>query len=132
MSQEELDKKIVELKELLSKVMKLLEKDQRQGCVLKKTIKWPKLQQRLQQRRIKWLVEELRTIELDMEVSICKLERGEILGDDERSAEDLMNYWDSSRQHENMLTEEAGEATKAYIFKSDKLCVSTRLIEDYE
>lgn len=47
MSQEELDKEILELKELLSKLMKLLEEDQRQGWVLKKTVKWLKLQQRL-------------------------------------------------------------------------------------
>ena len=91
--------------------MKLLEKDQRQGLVLKKIVKWPKLKQRLQQRQIKWLVEELKTVELDMEVSICELEQGEIIGDDERSTEDPMNYWDSSNHHEDMLTEEADEAT---------------------
>ena len=41
-----------------------------------------------------------------------------------------MKYWDSSRQHEDMLIEEANEATKPYIIKSNKFCVSTGLIED--
>lgn len=75
-------------------------------------------------------MEELRIVELDMEVSICEIEHGEILGDDEISVKDLMKYWDSSRKHENMLIEEADEATKPYIFKFDKLCVSTGLTED--
>ena len=76
------------------------------------------------------MVGELRTVELDMEVSICEPEHGEILGDVERLAEDLMNYWDSSRLHEDMMIEEEDEAKKPYIIKSDKLCVSTELKED--
>ena len=38
----------------------LLEENQRQGCVLrKKPVKWPKLQIRMQQRQVKWLMENL-------------------------------------------------------------------------
>ena len=50
-------------------------------------------------------MEKLREAELEMDVSICKEEQGEVLGEDEdwRS----MNYWDSSKQH---------EAIKPYIF----------------
>jgi len=38
--------------------------------------------------------EELREAEFKMDVSICGLEHGAILGE-EISEEDLMNYWDS-------------------------------------
>lgn len=74
-SKEELDKEITELKEQLDVLMMLLEENQRQVWVLrKKIVKWPKLQRRLQQRKVKWLVEKLREVELEMEFSICEVE----------------------------------------------------------
>ena len=84
MSQEECDKKIAELKEQLNVLRILLEENQRQGWVLrKKAVKWSELQRRLQQRQVKWLVEELREAELEKEVSICEEKHGEVLGKDE-------------------------------------------------
>ena len=65
MSQEERDKEIAELKEQFNVLRMLLEESQRQGWVLrKKAVKWSKLQRRLQQKQVKWLVEKLREGEL--------------------------------------------------------------------
>ena len=55
--------------------------------------------------------EELREAELKMDVSICGLEHGEILGE-EISEEDLMNYWDSSEASEEVMVRETDEAMK--------------------
>ena len=51
MSQEEIDKEVVELKEQLNALRRMLEESQRLGWVLsKKPVKWHKLQRRLQQK----------------------------------------------------------------------------------
>jgi len=84
MSQEECHNEIVELKEQLDALRRILEESQRQGWTLrKKVVKRSKLQRRLQQRQVKSLVEELREAELEMEEAICKQEQGEILGEGE-------------------------------------------------
>lgn len=58
MSQKEFDREIAELKEQLDVLMRILEENQRQGWVLnKKPVKWHKLQRRLQQRKVRWLME---------------------------------------------------------------------------
>lgn len=96
MSQAELDKEIAEIREEFNVLVMLLEENQRQGQFLKKKpVKWPKLQRRLQKREVKGLMENFREAEEKMEDSICRLEQGEILGeeDNERSTEDRMNYW---------------------------------------
>lgn len=108
-SKEELDKEIAELKEQLDVLRMLLEENQRKGWVLrKKAVKWHKSQRRLQQRQVKLLVEKLREAELEMKVSICEEEQGEVLGEDEdwRSTKDLMNYCTNSRQQEVYFAEE--------------------------
>lgn len=66
--------------------------------------------------------EKLKEVELVMEVSICEPEEGEILGEGEfcteetneewRSSEGLMDYCDSSRQPEEMLTRDEVEPEK--------------------
>ena len=61
-----------------------------------------------------------------MKESICEPEQGEILGESEdytkakkwRSSEDLMDYWDSSKQHEEMLTQD-----EELMYKAIKPCV---------
>jgi len=84
MSKEELDNEIAEIKEQLNVLRMILEEIQRQGWVLrKKVVKWSELQKRLQQKQVKSLVEELREAKLEMEVSICEIEQGEVLGEDE-------------------------------------------------
>ena len=63
------------------------------------------MQRRLQQKQVKWLRENLKEVELEMEKYICEIEQGEILGEIEgytegkewRLSEDLMDYWDSSK-----------------------------------
>ena len=66
--------------------------------------------------------EELREAELKMEVFICGLEQGEFMGE-EINEKDLMNYWNSSKELEDMLTREADEVMKFFIFKSHSLCM---------
>ena len=84
MSQEEIDKEIAEMKEQLDALRRILEEIQRQDWVLKKKpVKWHKLQRRLQHRQEKWLMEKLRENELEMEVSICEPEHGEVMGEDQ-------------------------------------------------
>ena len=100
----------------------ILEENQRQGWALrKKVVKWSKLQRRLKQRQVKSLLEEHRETELEMEESICKLEQGEILGEDEdwRSVEDLMNHMKDLEQKGDMMTESSSETTRSYVVKTD-------------
>ena len=49
-------------------------------------------------------MEELREVELEIEVSVCEPEQGEVLGEDEEWRS--VNYWDSSEQHTEMLPKE--------------------------
>ena len=74
--------------------------------------------------------EELREVELKMDVSICGPEQGEILGE-EISEEDLVNYWDSSEACEDVLARETDEAMKPYIF-SRSLCMFAGCAKDGE
>ena len=71
-------------------------------------MKWHKLQRGLQQRQVRWLMEELKEVELEMkmEVSICEAEQGEVMREDE----DLKNKTSS-------------EAKGSHGFKSDNLCM---------
>jgi len=77
-------------------------------------------------------MENLREAEAEMEVSICRPEQGEMLGeeDNERSAEDLMEYWHSSEQFEDMMTREADEVMKPCDFNSHSLCMFSGYVED--
>lgn len=101
-------------------------------------MEWHEMKRRLQQKQVKWLKEKLKEVELEMEESICELEQGEILGESEGyieakewgSSEDLMDYWDSSKQHEKMLiededlkTETLSETKRSDDFKFDNLCM---------
>ena len=107
MSQEELEKEIVEIKEQIDALRRIQEESQRLGWVLKKKpIKWHTLQKRLQQRQVKWLMGKIRDTELEMEVSICELEQGEVLGEDEY-----------------LKTETSSETKGSHDFKSDNLCM---------
>lgn len=109
MSQEEIDKEIAEMKEKINVWRMILEESQRLGWVLKKNpVKWHKLQRRLQQRQVKRLVEEISEAELEMEVSICEREQGEVLGEDE-----------------DLKTETSSETKGSHDFKSDHFCMFT-------
>ena len=50
--------------------------------------------------------------------------------DNESSAEDLMDYWHSSEQFEDMLTREADEAMEPCDFNSHSLCMFPGYAED--
>ena len=62
MGQEIFDKQVAEIRESLSKIMKLLQEsseDQFFEWILRTNkIQWPRLHKRLQQRRVSWLKEE--------------------------------------------------------------------------
>jgi len=107
MSQEELDKEIAEIKGQLNVSRMILEENQRQSWALrKKVVKWSKLHSRLQQKQVKWQVEELRGAELEMEESICGPKQGQVLG-----------------EYENLKTETSSETKRSHDFKSDDLCI---------
>jgi len=109
MSQEEIDKEIAELKEQLDALRRIHKESQRLGWVLrKKSVKWHKLQRRLQQRQVRCLMEKLVEAELEMEMeeSICEPKQGEILGESE---------------DEDLKTETSSEAKGSHGFKS-KTC----------
>ena len=75
MSQEEIDKEVAELKEQIDALMRILEESQRLGWVMRtNTVEWYEMQRRLQQKKVKWLREELKEVELEMEESICEPE----------------------------------------------------------
>jgi hypothetical protein len=60
---------------------------------------------------------------------VCELEQGSILGEgdgedvDERSDKSLMDYVESSKQHEDVLKEESTEVREPYVFELDILCM---------
>ena len=113
-------------------------KDQRHGWTMRKKVKWQRLHAKREQqvniqlkkelRKLKQMMsvqlrcEELREAELKMEVAICGPEQGEILGEEDNE-KDLMDYWNSLEQFEDMLTREEDEAMKPCIFKSHSLCM---------
>jgi hypothetical protein len=61
-------------------------------------------------------------------VHFCEPEQGDILGEDDmgedRITTSLMDYVESSNQHEDVLTEEPIEDREPYVFKYDDLCMT--------
>ena len=100
---------------------------------MRKKFKWPIRQ--LQERNLKcrlnvWVKNEdkLKEAEYEVEVHYCEPEQESILREeeddtDERSNESLMNYWESSNQHEEMMPKALEEAIESYVFKTNGLCV---------
>jgi len=101
-------------------------RNQTHGWTMRKKVKWQKLHTKRENqvniqlmeelRKLEKMLscEELREAELKMDVSICGPEQGEILGE-EINEEDLMNYWDSSAEFEDVLTRVVDEAMKPCI-----------------
>ena len=87
MSQEEFDKEIVQIKEKRSELIDLLQEGedyQRQGWILrKKKVKWPILQEKMDQRLLAWWNKVLKETEYAKKVPICEHEQGSILGEEE-------------------------------------------------
>ena len=112
------------------------------GWTMRRKVKWQKLHARREKqvniqfieelRKIKQMLscEELREAKLEMDVSICSPEHGEILGE-EISEEDLMNYWDSSEASEEVMARETDKAMKPYIF-SHNSCMFAGYTKDGE
>ena len=66
-------------------------------------------------------MEKLREAKLEMEVSICEPEQGEVLGEEERIIDDFLNCWTNADQQENV---------KPYIVESNNFDVITVFAED--
>ena len=64
---------------------------------------------------------KLREVELEMEVSICVTEQGEVLGEEEGIIDDFLNCWKNAAQQENV---------KPYIVESNNFDVITGFVED--
>jgi len=47
-------------------------------------------------------VGKIREAKLEMEVSICEREKGEVLGEEEGIIDDFLNYWRNANQQENV------------------------------
>jgi len=121
MSQEEFDREKAEIDFQIGILMKMLQKS---VWTMRKRVKWPRLRERRNQqvkleiaeelRKIEQILsaqeesEKLREAEVELEVSICRPEQGEMLGeeDNERLTEGLLDYWQNSEQFEDMLTKE--------------------------
>jgi len=71
--------------------------------------------------QVKWLMEKIREAELEMEVSICEPEQGEVLGEEEGIIDDFLNCWKNAAQQENV---------KPYIVESNNFYVITGFAED--
>ena len=127
--------------ELLMELLQKNVKDQTHGWTMRKKVKWQRLHAKREKQVNIQLIEELRKLEqmfgceelreaeLKMDVSICGPEQGEILGE-EINEEDLMNYWDSLEEYEDVLVKEANEAMKPCIFKSHNLCMFVGCAKD--
>ena len=94
----------------------MIEESQRIGWLMKKRVKWKRLQKKREQQMNMQLAKklrkleqrmnvqlgctELRPTELKMEVSICEVEQSEIMGADEEwiSMKYLMNHGEDLRQ----------------------------------
>jgi hypothetical protein len=138
MSDDKFEKEMVELRVHLNVLMEFLQKyeeDQRYGWTMKKKkVRWHSLQMKLRKRMYARLKEELREAEYEEEVYICELEQGVFFDEEEardveeRFLDSLMNYWTSSDQHGDMMTEASNE--EPYIFYSDTLCMIAYLAGD--
>ena len=123
MNDEEYNKELAKIREQFNKLKMMIEENQRYGWIMKKKVKWQRLQQKREQQMNMQLVEELRKLEqvmsvqlgceelreaeLKMEISICEAKKGEIPSEAEdwRSVKDLMNYCEDSRQQDVYLAE---------------------------
>lgn len=102
LSEEEYEREKVKIAvhlEILMKMLQINKEDQRNGCVMRKKVKWQRLQEKRNQQvnmqlaeelmkleqvmNVKLKSKELREAELKMDISICEVEQGEFLGEDE-------------------------------------------------
>lgn len=145
MSQEEFDREKSKIDFQIGILMKILQKS---VWTMRKRVKWKRLRERRNEQMKLQIVEELRKIEqilsaqeesekpreaeVEMKVSICRLEQGEMLWeeDNERSTQYLMDYWQSLEQFEYILTNEVDEAMKPCDFDSYSLCMSAGYAKD--
>jgi hypothetical protein len=67
---------------------------------------------------------------VEEEVHLCEEEQGLFLDkedeEEERLTVSVMNYLESSYQHDDVLKEEPNEASRTYIFKYDNFCMIFR------
>ena len=66
--------------------------------------------------------------EYGMIIHYCELEQGSIFGEEDEDTyeifdESVVNYLESSYQHEDMMPDASEEAIESYVFKTDGLCV---------
>jgi hypothetical protein len=133
MSDEEFNREIAKMKAYLSVLMEMLqesEEDQIFGWMLrKKKVKWNMLQVKLKHGLRARLRKEPKAVECEMLFCICEPENGSVLGEDEDKYvdeipdESLMNYLESSYQHETMMSEASNEAIGSYVFNTDDFCM---------
>jgi hypothetical protein len=132
MSNEEIVKEIVEVREQLDVLTEQWKRDKEAhkcGWVMKKAARWPiqQLISRRQRHMLKVWIKEVDKLKADdREVCICEPEQGPILGkgdDEKRPVEGLMDSKESLDQHVEVLTEELSEAIEPHVFKTDNLCM---------
>jgi hypothetical protein len=65
-------------------------------------------------------------------VHFCELEQGSFVVDDvdKIPIESLMNYVESSKQHEDLMTKTSNEAREPCVFKTDNLCMIAGLVDN--
>jgi hypothetical protein len=132
MSNEELEREMVEIKVHLSVLEEWLqeyEEDQRYGWrIEKRKVSWHSLQVKLRQRMFSRLKEELRATECEMEVWLCGPERRLFLDEDEaRNIEEkfLDSLVNCSEQHGDVEIKALDE--EPYDFNSNFLCMFSYL-----
>ena len=129
------------------------EVDQKHGYVIRKKLRWKRLQEKWNHQVNMQLIKELReleqvidarqriekleTVELqqkedaeeDVEVSICYPESGPLLFESDEELEEL-NHMNDSKQLEDLMTEASNKTVRSCDFKTNDLCVIAGLEED--
>ena len=124
--------KLVEIREWLNRLQELLHKKIERCCWrLRKKAKWPirKLQERNLKYTLKvWVKNEDKLMETQYEIKVhyCELEQVSIIREEEyvieRPYESLMDCWENSYQHKEMM-KTSTETREPYVLKANNWCM---------
>jgi len=158
LSKEEYEREKAEIAVQLEVLMEMFqrnEENQKHGYVMRKKLRWRRLQEKWNYQVNLQLIKELReleqvidarqrvekpeTVELqqnedakeDVEVLLCYPESGPLLFESDEELEEL-NHVNDSKQPEDLVTEASNKTVRSCNFKTNKLCVIAGLEEEEE
>lgn len=151
LSKEEYEREKAEIAVQLEVLMEMLqrnEENQKHGYVMRKKLRWQRLQEKWNHQGNLQLIKEIReleqvldarqriekleTVELqqkeDVEVSLCYPESGPLLFESDEELEEL-NHMNDSKQPKDLMSEASNKTVRSCDFKTNDLCVIAGLEE---